>query len=200
MNTVLDTRPSLRDRKKDATRQLLEDVAWELFSTQGFDGTTVQQIAERANVAPRTFFRYFPSKEAVLYPEIDGFLDLLEAAFAQRPDDEPTFAALLGAMDDVNERMDADTRRQMERHDLLKRSGLSTSSQFVHDRVAQRIADMVRTKYVSHPDVELRAQLVASVTSAVLAISTDAWLSKGAQGDVDEEAHRCFDLLRSMIG
>ena len=48
-------RPSLRDRKKDATRLAIENAAWQLFSEQGFDDTTVNQIADRANVAPRTF-------------------------------------------------------------------------------------------------------------------------------------------------
>ncbi len=54
----------------------IEDAAWELFAEQGYDETSINDIAERANVAPRTFFRYFPTKEAVMYPEFDELLEL----------------------------------------------------------------------------------------------------------------------------
>src|SRR4051794_5159009 len=93
------TRPSLRERKKDANRRAIEDAAWDLFAEAGYDATTVNQIAERANVAPRTFFRYFPSKEAVLYTELDGLLEVLTQAFERRPVDEPPLVSLIEAME-----------------------------------------------------------------------------------------------------
>ena len=57
----------LRERKKERTRQAMIAAAWELFRKQGYDATMVDDIAERAEVAPRTFFRYFPTKEAVVF-------------------------------------------------------------------------------------------------------------------------------------
>jgi AcrR family transcriptional regulator len=196
---VIDARPSLRDRKKDATRQLLEDTAWDLFTTQGFDETTVQQIAERANVAPRTFFRYFPSKEAVLYPELDGFMARMATAFAARPADEPAMTGLLHALDTANHELMNDRGRQFERHEMLKRSGAGTSSAFVHDRIAAAIDLMIRDRYADQPDVELRAQLAAGLVTTVMTISTERWLTSGAKGDVDDEAKQCFEILRSLV-
>ncbi|KWX65735.1 TetR family transcriptional regulator [Mycobacterium sp. NAZ190054] len=73
-------RPSLRERKKTRTRETVRREAFRLFELHGYAQTTVEQIAEAADVSARTFFRYFPTKESVLFsddlfrPIIDAFL------------------------------------------------------------------------------------------------------------------------------
>ena len=73
---------TLRERKKKKTREALSQAALELFVKQGFEATTVEQIAERLEVSRRTFFRYFATKEEVVFPyyrqRLDSFREWLQ--------------------------------------------------------------------------------------------------------------------------
>jgi AcrR family transcriptional regulator len=91
--------PGLRERKKARTRATLQEVALRLFHAQGYEQTTVEQIAEAAEVSPSTFFRYFPTKEdVVLYDALDP---LLVEAFRAQPDGLSATDALRAAMHEV---------------------------------------------------------------------------------------------------
>ncbi len=94
-----DARPGLRERKKAKTRQAIQEQALRLFREQGYDQTTVEQIAEAAEVSPSTFFRYFPTKEdVVLYDALDP---LLIEAFRRQPADLSALRAMREAMHEV---------------------------------------------------------------------------------------------------
>jgi AcrR family transcriptional regulator len=85
---------SRRERKKLETRQALRREALRLFAERGFDATTIQDITEAADVAPRTFFLHFASKEDVLTGGTDDRGAEFEEALASRPRDEPGFVAV----------------------------------------------------------------------------------------------------------
>jgi AcrR family transcriptional regulator len=92
---------SLRERKRDRTRKALIDAALDLFERNGYDGTTVADIAEAADIGTRTFFSYFASKEELLFPESDGRVAAAVTAIANRkPGDRPA-DVLLRALRDV---------------------------------------------------------------------------------------------------
>ncbi|MFC5744325.1 TetR family transcriptional regulator [Actinomadura rugatobispora] len=83
----------LRQRKKARTRETILNEAFRLFRERGYGGTTVEQIAEAAEISPATFFRYFPTKEHLV--TLDRFLPLAEALAAQPPG--PPVTVLRGA-------------------------------------------------------------------------------------------------------
>ncbi|MBU3705585.1 MAG: TetR family transcriptional regulator [Mycobacterium sp.] len=87
----------LRERKKQRTRATIVEVAARLCAQQGYENTTVDQIAEAAEVSPRTFSRYFPSKEAVIGALIEETSDHVAQALARQPLDITEHEALLGA-------------------------------------------------------------------------------------------------------
>jgi len=84
----------LRERKKQRTRATLIDAAVELCDRQGFERTTVDQIAAIADVSPRTFSRYFPTKDAIALALIDDALDVAAVELARQPSDIGHFEAL----------------------------------------------------------------------------------------------------------
>src|SRR5688500_10682905 len=69
----------LRERKKQRTRELIIERALELFDARGFEHVTIADIAEAADIAPRTFFSYFPSKDDVVYHDFDAYFGAFEA-------------------------------------------------------------------------------------------------------------------------
>ena len=91
-----EVRPGLRERKKARTRAAIQEQALRLFRDQGYERTTVEQIAEAAEVSPSTFFRYFPTKEDVaLYDALDP---LMIEAFRSQPAALSPLAAMRAAM------------------------------------------------------------------------------------------------------
>ena len=87
-----------RDRKKDETRQALREAAHRLFAEKGFSRTTIDDIAEAADVSRRTFFRYYDSKDDLLRTDVADLLPVMLAALRRRPADELPLAAILNAL------------------------------------------------------------------------------------------------------
>lgn len=108
----------LRERKKAKTRAAIQRHALRLFREQGYDATTVEQIAAAAEVSASTFFRYFPTKEdVVLYDDLDP---LLFAVFEAQPPELTPMQAMRGAMREVFSRLSIEeTDQQWERARLM---------------------------------------------------------------------------------
>src|SRR4051794_19456200 len=85
--------PGLRARKKEQTRLLIADTARRLFAERGFEAVTVADIARAADVAPKTVFNYFPTKEDLFYSRLEAFEDELLAAVREREPGESALAA-----------------------------------------------------------------------------------------------------------
>jgi AcrR family transcriptional regulator len=84
----------LRERKRQRTREAIVDAALRLFDERGFDRTTIADIAAEADIAPRTFFGYFPSKEDVVFDEFGDSFATLKARLLDREEGETAIDAM----------------------------------------------------------------------------------------------------------
>jgi AcrR family transcriptional regulator len=82
----MNGQPGLRERKKQRTRETIARAAHELFVERGYQATTLPEIAEAADVSTRTIFAYFPSKEDILFSDLEQMKDALTRALAERPE------------------------------------------------------------------------------------------------------------------
>ncbi|HSP27364.1 MAG TPA: TetR family transcriptional regulator [Ilumatobacteraceae bacterium] len=121
----------LRERKKRDRRQLIEDVAIDLFEQQGFDATTIEQIAATADIAPRTFFSYFDSKDDVVLADYADRLARIVDELDRRPPDEPIWTALRSSFATVASDYEAEADR------LARRFAIMATTPSVHARSLQ---------------------------------------------------------------
>lgn len=114
-----------RERKKQETRAALEQAALRLFAEKGYEQTTVEEIAAAADVAVRTFFRYFSSKQHILFGDVaHQRINLLRTALAASPEDEPPLIAVQRVLealdlDEAGEKQLLPRLRLMERQPSL---------------------------------------------------------------------------------
>jgi len=96
------TTPERPGRPRRTTRGDIERLALDLFAARGFEETTVDEIAVAAGIARRTFFRYFPSKNDVVWGDFDALLVDLERRLDDAPSHRPVWATVRDAVIDFN--------------------------------------------------------------------------------------------------
>jgi AcrR family transcriptional regulator len=190
---------SLRDRKKERTRHELMAAAVRLFAERGFEQTTVEDIAAAADVSPRTFFRYFPTKVDVLFGDLEERTARLRQALEERPPREP----LLGAVRRValefageffaDPELFATRARLVFANPAFRAHGLERLA-----RVEDAIAAAVR-KDLGVSDEDVRPRLVAAAVMAAVRSSAMAWAARGGRGDPRAIVNESFDLIEQGL-
>jgi AcrR family transcriptional regulator len=186
--------PGLRERKKARTSQALEDAALELFATKGFDATTIEDIADAVEVSPRTFFRYFTSKEEVLFAKDAGKEGELAAFLAARPPGESALeklrAALLGWTADYEQ----DRPRLLRRAQVVLGTPSLNATAIAHWQ-AQEDA-VLDALMVADPGADPgETSLVVAVSFAAMRVTIKAWLADGGTGDLPSLAATALERL-----
>jgi len=156
----------LRERKRLRTRQTIARVALELFDRHGFHETTIPQIAEAADVSPRTVSAYFPHKEDLAFPDAEVEFSGLEARMRDRPPGENATQALGGWMrSHVQDEADREAEREIQRRIIRADEGLRAYEHRFILRVQLILAEAIaRDLGVDADDMEPRMAAAATVT------------------------------------
>jgi AcrR family transcriptional regulator len=160
------TSEGLRERKKQRTREALVGAALELFEQRGFERTTIADIAEAAEIAPRTFFAYFPSKEDVVFWDFEEQLADFAAKLRERPAEQTTFEAIREWFAATVARPEAQTERhQRRRRVVAANDALADHERHLVGRFQALIAEAVARDLGEEPGGP-RSRLVAAAAAA----------------------------------
>jgi AcrR family transcriptional regulator len=195
------TKPtSLRERKKARTRQALIDAALRLFAERGFEATTVADIADAADVSPRTFFTYFPAKEDVLFVGAKDRIERLRDALAKRAPDESFLDALRRAARDIltDPTFQAEAQRT---HMQVIGANPALGARALQDLLAaEQVVAAAIAADLGMDQTDLQPQVAAAATVNALRGAFMAWFLAGASGDPQPAFDQALDLLEHGLG
>lgn len=180
--------PSRRERKKLQTRADLMRHAFRLFEERGFDETTTEDIAEAADLSQRTFFRHFPSKEAVLYGDMDDLRHQVREAFDSRPLGEPVLIsvreAILALADDYESKRDI---RLLQARIAAGYPSVSAYSRAVVQVEWEReLIDAISARMGVDPTHDPRPEIIAGGAMSALRVSLRRFWSGAGDEDLPQ--------------
>jgi AcrR family transcriptional regulator len=184
-------------RWKPDARTRLERAALELYSERGFHQTTVAEIAQRAGLTERTFFRYFADKREVLFSGAGALEERLVAALDSAP-------SSLSAIDAVGVAVEAGaTLFEDRRHFARKRQAVISANAELQEReriklasLASALADGLRRRRVS----DAAASLAAEMGIAVFRIAFERWIDRANQQALREIVRESLNELKVVAG
>lgn len=183
----------LRERKKLKTRESIQREAMRLIGKQGYEQTTVEQIAAAVEISPSTFFNYFPSKEDVVM--YDAYDPMIVSLMAERPVGEPLSASMrsvLEAMSGIFER---------DREIILARGRLWFEVPALRARMWEQLdqAQLLMSTVIARRsgrdpgDFEIRVIVMIAVTAALEGMRE--WLHRDGKGSFIELVNQALDLV-----
>ena len=186
--------PGLRERKKQQTRDRLVAEALRLCEERGFDNTTVEDIAEAADVSPRTFNRYFSTKEDVVLAPADDMIAEVRTALAAQPKTGDEIEALVnshrqmfGTEGDAAERSARLLRMQQMNRIMQTAPSVNARGREIGERKMAAIGDVVAQRMGLSPD-DLRVRVIISTWSTLIHLALERWDCCPDSGNSDTAA------------
>ncbi|WBL37273.1 TetR family transcriptional regulator [Tepidiforma flava] len=177
----------LRERARRAIRAEIARVGMELFLRNGFEPTTVEEIAAAAGISRRSFFRYFASKDEVVLAHLDELAATVTEALAARPADEDPWVSLRRAFDAVVAEAEADRAANYGLTRLLNETEALRGQYAERQKRAwvEAAAPILAARLPPHagPGPDLRAEALVAAALGCVSIVADACLACGPEAD-----------------
>jgi AcrR family transcriptional regulator len=192
------TDAGLRERKKERTRRAIADAALDLFEERGFGATTVDDIAEAAEVSPRTFFRYYASKDEAVFERADDVQAAFRALLAVRPEGEPLLLSLRELSNALiaDDLVDEDRLRRLLSL-VAAEPALRRRYTALLDTFEQELTGWAAAR-LGVPATDLRPRLIAAAVLTARRVATDTWL-ESPDDDLADHIARAIDLLAAGL-
>jgi AcrR family transcriptional regulator len=189
---------SPRNVHADRTRNALLEAALNLFSAKGYDETTTEQIAESAGVSPRTYFRYFPTKESVLFFGEYDFINAVSGVYLAQPEEVSDFEAMANSFAVLAPGLKRIRKRIAQYHEAVASSlVLLGRERRNHEANAETVAKVIaERRHLPAPDDECR--LLASVGMLLVERALRTWLTTPGRG-LDDIIRQEFAALPAVL-
>lgn len=191
----------IRERTRRLAQIELTSVAQDLFVAQGYDGTTVDQIAAAAGMSKRTFFRYFPSKDDLVIGKYDLFADRMAEALDERPADEPVWQSLRRVFDitldyvqDDHERARNDAMDEIVRSTPQLYARYLEKMQRVQELLIGRVAARLGNRDVEPTDP--RPAAIVGAAFACMQAARQAWFASDRSEAFGSYLDSAMSILR----
>jgi AcrR family transcriptional regulator len=184
-------RPGLRERKKQQTRETIARVALELFAERGYDQTTLAEIADAADVSPRTIFAYFHSKEDILFCDEPAFFEQLKQALEQRASGATTIDVL---RDFIQSSGPPDEDRRLRKQIVGSNEELLLNRRARFARLEELIAESIARDLGAGPG-DIRPPLVAASMAAAFFSMSERLETESGQPVSHEQAMAIADQV-----
>ncbi|MEW2157754.1 TetR family transcriptional regulator [Streptomyces sp. NPDC007189] len=186
---------------KPSMREALVSAAFRLFLERGYEQTTVDDIVALAGVGRRSFFRYFPSKEDVVFPDHERCLADMTAFLAASDEEHEPVRRVCDAARLVLRMYAENPTFSVQRYRLTKKvPGLRAYELSVVWRYERALAEYLRGRFAGRPDGTLRADVVAAAVVAAHNNALRSWLRSDGVGDAGAAVDRALGYVQREFG
>jgi AcrR family transcriptional regulator len=176
-------------------RGRLEKAALELYVERGFEQTTVAEIAKRAGLTERTFFRYFVDKREVLFAGAGSLQDFLVGTLASAPDSAAPIDAVAAAVEAAGALLQENREYSRQRQAVITANAELQERELIKlASLASAIASALRRRGVTDP----AASLAAEAGIAVFRIAFERWVNGASQSDLPRLIRESLDELKAV--
>jgi AcrR family transcriptional regulator len=191
--------PNLHEQRRRSTREALRRAALASFASKGFANVTVAELAREAGVTERTFFRHFPTKEAVLFQDYETQVEWLSEALAERPASESVFDAVLVSVASFPHDLEVVRQAATARTELISAERIAGHLRVVQSSFAGVITGFIKKRYSDTSDIDLVAEVSGATLAAALVVVVENWGRNGCTGDLGEITATAMNLVRSGL-
>jgi AcrR family transcriptional regulator len=191
-----EVRPGLRERKKQKTRETIINAALDLFAKQGYEHTTIAEIADAADVSPRTIFAYFPSKEDILFCDVPEIQQRFARALEHRAEGATALDAL---RDSIAESLDLGPNELLRKRIVADDETLRRIERARIDAPFQQLMVEAIAKDLGAGHDDIRPQMVAAALTGAFSTLRDRDLAAPSESFSSEQAMAVVDDVIGFV-